>query len=1366
VGRLIHEDAGPRDGKVLEVFHREEHDYVASSTGITRVRGQVPERFSEILDDDPVAYPRRAALDQYESAHLSGDIVVSAPLEQEGRAAQTTIVTQLSDHSETTRDQALADVTNAARDHAEADDLRSAASERVDIETTEQTPRSDVVMTDLRALSLLTAPSGARIAGPDFDPFYANSGGYGYTWFRDDAEISSYLFEAGDKLDLDVDDQIVESARFYCETQLDDGSWPHRVWASDGSLAPGWAHAHVEGSDKPEYQADQTASVTSFLATLLRDRRDRLDSEDRAAITDAIRAAVESLDDSLEDDGLPEPCQNLWENMNGRFTHTAATFLEAYAAVAKAPLDDEFRDHASSQAERVLDGLDALWDEEHEHYGLRLHSGTLDSRIDSASLSLVSAFEEYAELTDLPEKHLDRLVDHVDESLDVLYREADDPTIAGLVRFEEDYWRSREQDDEKLWSVSTSLGAASAAQLGRLLDSEGRVADSKQFLDWAGDLYELLLPGGPFCTNVGYLAEQVFDDGTPDSAAPLGWSHAVRLYTTALLRDLGALPAPTSAPSGPGSRPRWTTGEKYGFGTVADHGQEGASKTWFTLTEGALTELRYPRIDVMNVRTLDFLIVGADEDETYTARAHNETRRDDHADTIERSAEIVQDDALVFQHTIEETGDGRGHEWTLTAEYAADPEHDAVVSDVSFEAADDNEYEVYVVADTALANTGDRDRGFRLGQEGEYHLAAHDVQSYDEDPLFTEEEGESLNVALALTTNGKFDWATVGVAGTEHLRELFSRGKAPDPAEEAHNENLVLVGRLGTGEAVEEAVGVGFAEDADTVGALGEAEGALTRGYETVRSEYVGSWQSFLDEQPVPDIVEADDELEAQYNTALMVLQGVEDKTYHGAGIASPSVPWGESVVADDAKSYGYNFVWSRDLYQVFTVWQLLGDVETAHEELAYIYEYQQDDHGFIPQNTYLHGRTRWGGEQMDNISFPQVMAYHLAQEGVDFEQADYDYVNVKRSADYVSRNGPHSAQERWEEESGFSPSSIAAEIAGLACAGKLALDEGIVGDALVYLALADDWTENVENLTATSTGTKSSTDTPYYVRLTRDGDPDAGKMRTLANEGPTLDEREIIDAGFLELVRLGIKPWDDDVIQNSVDVVDDTILVETPNGPCFYRYNGDGYGERSRNEEGGPWSLGAQGKGRLWPIFTGERGEYELFADQDERAFDPEFMLESMAEFSNSGRMIPEQVWDREHSTQYNWEFGEGTGSATPLAWSMAQFVRLAHGIDEGEPAETPDFVYERYVERDTPDGPSLQVGTSFEEDHLVVTVETDGDLVAIKTPSETVHVEPTSGRFVVRVDIEYGENDVIVAAASDEDLESAGTTVDRLQL
>ena len=1359
VGRLIHENAGPDGSTALEVFHRTEHDYVAASTGLTDVRGQVSERFDELLDEAAFEFPRKAAIRRYEDTHLSGDVVVSAPFERAGRGVRTTLVTQLSDHDDVDRETALADLRNCASTHESADDLREAARSLADVTVPAAVPRSEQVRGDLRALDLLTAPSGARIAGPEFDPFYANSGGYGYTWFRDDARVTGHLLGADERFDLGITDRLVDAAWLYCETQLEDGTWPHRVWASDGSVAPGWANASLEGSRKPEYQPDQTASVVAVLARLLRTRRDELSEELVAAVRRTVAAGIDGLDAWLGDDGLPIPSENAWEDAIGRFTGTAGTYLEAYSEAARAPLREQVRTHARRRADTVYEAIADRWAPEEGRFIRRVYGEERDARFDADTFALVGGHEAYAALSEVEERRLDRLVAHVEATVESLYRETDDGSVRGLIRYEGDSWRTNGQSEPKVWSITTGWGAISLARLADRREARGDESSAEALRNRAAELYGLLGPDGPFLTASGHLAEQVFDDGEHDSATPIGWAHALRLETTARLDAADALPATGDGPAGPEERTRWTTGEKFGVGTVADHGTTDPSRVWYTLTAGALTEPRFPRVDVMNLRTLDFLVVDADAASTYTARTYRERRDVD--DGLERAVEPTADEALCYRHAVREPGDGRGHEWTLTAEYAADPDGDALLADVRFDADDGGDYQVYVVGDVALTNGGSVDRGLRLGRPAEHHLVARDATAYDASGDVEEPEE---SVAVALTSSSRFAWASAEAAGTDRLEGLFGDGTRPESRTAADGTNVVLVGEVGEGRRVRETLALGFGTEADTAAALGEAQGALTAGFENVRSGYVRSWTDYLAEREVPESVADDPDLRRQYDAALMTLRACEDKRHQGASVASPSVPWGDAVVAGDERGYGYNFVWSRDLYQVATAHLAAGDVETPADALAYVYRRQQDETGFIPQNTYLDGQTRWGGEQMDNISYPAVLAYLLDEAGIGFEEADYGYRHVKRSADYVARNGPATAQERWEEEAGYSPSSIAAEIAGLACAGALAADTGHDADALVWTALADDWADQVEAWCATVTGgERHDAPVPYYLRVARDGDPDAGHRRTLANAGPTLDERDVIDAGFLDLVRLGIRPPDHPVMQNSLLAVDESIRVETPHGPGFYRYNGDGYGERGGDDAGAPWTPETGGIGRLWPLLTGERAEYALRAEDDE---DPTDLLATLAGFANEGRMLPEQVWDRATETEYGWRFGEGTGAATPLAWAQAGFVRLAHGIDAGRPVGTPRVVEERYVGNETPTAPDLRVETRFVGGRLVVGGETDAAVVAVRTPADAALVEPEDGRFEAELAVESGENLLTVAAATGREIESAGTAVVRRRL
>ncbi|MGA9402431.1 glucan 1,4-alpha-glucosidase [Haladaptatus sp.] len=531
-----------RHGDVIEVYHTEEHDYLGMSVEPTEIDGLVSADFAALLSEQPNAVPGIADTGRYEESRLSGELVVSLPFD-----GGTTFVSLLADHRELPREDALRRVRELASEYDSPARIRSLATDetsRNPLDATLDAPTTDAITDDLRVLSFLSAETGARIAGPDFDPFYQYSGGYGYTWFRDDAEISRFLLTADDHFDLSLADWHEKSARLYCETQRPDGTWPHRVWPRDGTIAPGWANARVEAGDGADYQADQTGSVIAFLATYL--RTSDLDAELETEIEGTLRAALDGLDDTLEADGLPIHCQNAWENMTGRFAHTAATYLEAYAELARAPVSDDVQDRALEGTKSVLAGLDRLWTG--EFYALRLIEDDRDERRDSSALALAAAYRAAASVVDLDSEQVDRLVSHTEAVLDGLWRDPEESEIRGLARFDGDDWRVREQTSPKIWTVSTAWGANAASELADLLsERDDRRAD--EFARRSRDLLSLLLPGGSLCAETGYLPEQYFDVGEADSATPLGWPHAIRLATVAALDERGALESEEVKPS-------------------------------------------------------------------------------------------------------------------------------------------------------------------------------------------------------------------------------------------------------------------------------------------------------------------------------------------------------------------------------------------------------------------------------------------------------------------------------------------------------------------------------------------------------------------------------------------------------------------------------------------------------------------------------------------------------------------------------------------------------------------------------------------------------------------------------------------------
>lgn len=432
----------------------------------------------------------------------------------------------------------------------------------------------------------------------------------------------------------------------------------------------------------------------------------------------------------------------------------------------------------------------------------------------------------------------------------------------------------------------------------------------------------------------------------------------------------------------------------------------------------------------------------------------------------------------------------------------------------------------------------------------------------------------------------------------------------------------------------------------------GVAQAALNRGFRASAKEYARGWHTYLDALKRPK--SADRRL---YDMSVMVLAATEDKTHPGASIASPSFPWAFGFDRELAPELGpYALVWPRDLYHVSTAMIAAGDRGFAERSLDFMLREQQEPDGHLPQNTRVDGTPVWTKVQLDQTAAPLLLAWHLSRGDKSTMDA------LRRSADYLLSypNSPFSEQERWENQDGYSPATIASVVAGLVCFADLLQRNGENADK--YLKAADEWQRKVEGWTATKTGPYSPK--PYYLRLTKDGQPDQGTKYNLGDNNPTdIDQRAVVDPSFLELVRLGVKRADDPVIRNTVRVVDQQLKEQG----YWHRFTQDGYGETA---DGRPWGINwptpTRTYGRLWPLLSGERGEYELLAGDKATAAK---RLREIAATANSGLMLPEQVWE-----------GRGTGSATPLAWTHAQYVRLAWSLDAGRPVERPDVVANRY--------------------------------------------------------------------------------------
>jgi glucoamylase len=529
------------------------------------------------------------------------------------------------------------------------------------------------------------------------------------------------------------------------------------------------------------------------------------------------------------------------------------------------------------------------------------------------------------------------------------------------------------------------------------------------------------------------------------------------------------------------------------------------------------------------------------------------------------------------------------------------------------------------------------------------------------------------------------------------------------------------------------------------------------------------------------------------YYLSANVIKASVDKTFPGAIVASLASPWGQAVpagvFANGAPSYfgSYREVFARDLYEAFTGLLVDGDLVTARAATRFLFDRQQQADGSMPRNSLLNGKPApdTGGTQLDETSYPIVMALQSGLGGNVALWRDH----IRPAADFLVSHGPSFGVERWEEQSGYSPSTIAAEIAGLTAAAVIAKEHGDQARARVYQATADDFQRNIKSWTVTTSGPDGPN---YFIRLSKTGDPNAAISYNLGNGGPTLDQRAVLDGGFQELVRLGELPVSDPDVQASLGIWDKQIAVSTPSGTGYYRYgnsatqgSADGYGDcyqpsqTSCSTTGAPWPPTNNGTGHLWPVLSGERAESDVAQGNMSGAAS---LLSAMENFSSGVGLVPEQAWENPDlpaspfgsdpsTASIGFTDGKAAGSASPLTWAQAQELRLILALATGHNAETPQFTLRRYVAHGPPGALSVTItapasGSTLAATSTAVTGTTaPGAKVTIES-QDTTSGAPSAvtstkaapdGSFSATVPIGFGSN-TITAGASKNGLGSTG--------
>ena len=702
------------------------------------------------------------------------------------------------------------------------------------------------------------------------------------------------------------------------------------------------------------------------------------------------------------------------------------------------------------------------------------------------------------------------------------------------------------------------------------------------------------------------------------------------------------------APGAPGGGSSWTTGNKLAVGT----GTSAASKVWFTAADGITTEVSYPRADVPEVQDLQYVVTDG--------ASFVDLERDGTTHTV------AMPDENAPEYTI--TNTARSGRYRITNTYLTDPDRSTLLVHTRFQSLDGGGYQLYLLYNPSLAGGAGGDTGGWDATHGA--LVASDTQS-----LF----GAPLSVASALVASTGFTAHSTGYSGTDSdgYHDIATHHALANPYDTASSRgNIVQTAQVPVGPDTTFTLALGFG--ASREGAATTAAASLATGFAAAEAGYRAGWESYLGGLAVPASVAGDTLRRRTYKVGLIALHASEDKSFPGANVAAPATPWG-SAVDGNALGDGYHRVWARDLYQQATALLAAGDRAQATRMARWLWDRQQITGwtqgdgiwygpGSFPRYSPVSGiagatpQQLGCCEQLDQDAFPIVLADQLGLTDAG------TWSKVKLTADHVASFGPDTPSERWEEQPGKSPSTIAAGIAGLVCAADIARRNGDPASAGRYEATADSWRDQLDGWTFTTTGYFG--DHRYYERIEHDTDPDDTDARGF--EDGTWWERDIVDGGFLDLVRLGVRPAGYGPVVESLAELDAVDKVGTPGGDMWHRYNHDSYGESQADGTG--WPSGHPTRtGRLWPLLSGERGEYELAAGHPATSY-----LQTMANSGNAGYLIPEQVWDR--PDQFGFIFGKPTGSAAPLNWAEAQYVRLALSLDAGHPVEIPEAVRTRY--------------------------------------------------------------------------------------